>query len=99
MKRLLVLLFLLFALGFYVGWPGYSGYQIKTALEAKDVATLADKIDFASVKKSLRPAATAEAERKLKEQLQKAGSGAGVLGDEIAKKALPKLVDVWKSVV
>lgn len=71
----------------------YSGYQIKTALDTKDAATLAGKIDFASVKESLRPAATAEAERTLKTQLSKAGSGAGVLGDEIAKKALPKLVD------
>ena len=93
MKRLLVLLVFLFVIGFYVGWPAYSGYQIKTALEAKDAAALSGKIDFASVKESLRPAATAHAERTLKEQLQKAGGGAGVLGDEIAKKALPKLVD------
>lgn len=92
MKRLTQLVVLVL-LGFYLGWPAYSGYQIKTALDAKDAATLSNKIDFASVKESLRPAATAEAERTLAESLQKVGGSAGVLGADIAKKVLPGLVD------
>ena len=92
MKRFILLALILLS-AFYVGWPAYSGYQIKTALDAKDPAALASKIDFASVKESLRPAATAEAERALNETLQKAGGGAGALGADIAKKVLPKLVE------
>jgi hypothetical protein len=92
MKRLLTLALLLLA-GFYVGWPAYSGYEIKTALEAKDAAALSSKIDFASVKESLRPAATLEAERSLNDTVEKSGAAAGILGAEIAKKVLPALVD------
>ena len=92
MKRLLTLLLLLLA-GFYVGWPAYSGYEIKTALEAKDAATLSSKIDFESVKASLRPAATVEAEQSLTESVEKSGVAAGILSAEIARKVLPALVD------
>ena len=92
MKRLIGLV-VLFLLGFYVVWPGYAGYQIKNALEAKDPAALSGNIDFASVKESLRPAATAEAERTIAETLQKSGASAGALGADIAKKVMPKLID------
>jgi hypothetical protein len=90
MKRLMLLVLLLF--GFYVVWPGYSGYQIRNALEAKDATALAEKVDIASVKESLRPFATAEAERTVAEMLEK--SKAGVLGPDIAKKVLPRLIDL-----
>ncbi len=92
MRRLLIFALLLLS-AFYVGWPAYSGYEIKTALEGKDTALLSSKIDFASVKESLRPAVTIEAERALNETVQKSGTAAGILGAEIAKKVLPTLVD------
>jgi hypothetical protein len=93
MKRLSSLLAILL-LAFYVAWPGYSAYEIHQALEARDAAALEGRIDFASLRESLRPAATAEAERTIDEQVKKAGGTAGVLAGEIAKKSLPKLVEV-----
>lgn len=80
--------------GFYAAWPALSAYQIRQALEARDSAALAHKVDFASVKESLRPATQAAAERTVKSYLKSAGGAAGVLGEEIARKALPKLVDL-----
>jgi hypothetical protein len=58
MRKLFYLLLIVMAvLGFYVAWPGWSAYQIHTALAAKDAETLERKIDFASVRASLRKAA------------------------------------------
>lgn len=56
MKRLLALIIVLL-LGFYVAWPGWTGYQIANALKAKDAPTLERKIVFDDVRASLRPAA------------------------------------------
>lgn len=92
MKRLIFLLLLL-ALGFYVFWPAWSGYQIKTALDAGDAQTLSSKIDFASVKESLRPAAYAYAERYLDDTLKTAGPASTVIDDRTKKSLLPKVVD------
>lgn len=92
MKRLSSLLAVLL-IAFYVAWPAFSAFQIHQALEAQDAAALEGRVDFARVRESLRPAATAEAERTIDEQVKKAGGSAGVLAGEIAKKALPKLVE------
>jgi hypothetical protein len=95
----LIMLALVLAVGFYVGWPAYSGYEIRTALEAKDATLLGRKIDFASVKESLRPAATAQAEKVLAEALQKAGPAAGSLNEQTKAQILPKLVDATLAAV
>ncbi|MCH9765540.1 MAG: DUF2939 domain-containing protein [Alphaproteobacteria bacterium] len=92
MKRLIVLIFLL-AVGFYVAWPAWSGYQIKSALDAGDAATLRHKIDFVSVRQSLRPAATHHAEKMLTETLQAGGPVSTVLDDQTKATLLPKIVD------
>ena len=54
MKRLIALLILVL-IGFYVVWPGWSAYQIAAAIKARDSATLDRKIDFPSVRTTLRP--------------------------------------------
>ena len=93
MRRLLFLI-LLVGLGFYIGWPAWSGYQIKSALDAGDAATLSNKIDFVSVRQSLRPAATHYAEEMLEERLNSAGGPVATVIDEQTKSALlPKIVD------
>jgi Protein of unknown function (DUF2939) len=92
MKRLIFLVLLL-GLGFYVGWPAWSGYKIKSALDNGDETTLANKIDFASVKESLRPAAYAYAERYLDQTLKSAGPASTVLDSNTRKAILPKVVD------
>ena len=58
--RRLISLVVLAALGFYVAWPAYSLYRIRGALDAQDQQVLAAKVDFDSVRESLKPYATAE---------------------------------------
>lgn len=90
MKKLIALIaFAVF--GFYVAWPAWSGYRIYSALESEDTAALQGKIDFDSVRASLRPAVTKEAEKQFDGQLQKLGGGVP-LGD-LKSQLLPKLVD------
>jgi hypothetical protein len=58
MKKLpLLFLILLIGLGYYVAWPAWSAYELQNAIKAKDVVTIVRKIDFPSVRASLRPAA------------------------------------------
>ena len=56
MKKYLAALVILL-LAFYVAWPAWSVYQIQSAIKAKDAEALARKIDFPSVRASLRSAA------------------------------------------
>lgn len=93
MKRLLLLVLLL-GFGFYVAWPAWSGYSIKTALDSGDAATLRNKIDFVSVRESLRPAARFHAEKMMTEALQDSNSPVATVLDDRTKAALlPKIVD------
>ena len=50
---------------FYIAWPAWSGYRIYNALERNDIATLERKIDFPSVRESLKPAITSDVDRRL----------------------------------
>ena len=61
------LLFLLLGLllVFYVAWPAWSIYQIYDALEKNDATTLERKIDFPSVRESLKPAIRAVIDSRL----------------------------------
>lgn len=93
MKKLIALL-ILGLLGFYVAWPAWSGYRLYSALNSGDEATLAGKIDFPSVRDSMRPAVAAEVDKQFDQQLRQAGGGLGsMLGGDIKKQMLPKLVD------
>lgn len=93
MKRLIFLVLVL-GLGFYVGWPAWSGYQIKSALDSGDAETLRKKIDFVSVRESLRPAATHHAKGMMQDALSQSGSPvATVLDDDTKASMLPKIVD------
>lgn len=96
MIRGLVLLIILGLLGFYVAWPAWSGYEIKAALDAEDTAKLAKKIDFARVRESLRPAVTAEVDKRVTAALAVSGQPADVLAKAKAE-AMPKLVEATLS--
>ena len=99
MKRLIAL-FVLVLMLFYVAWPGWTGYQIATAIKAKDEATLDRKISFPDVRESLKPAATqkvGEFYEQLKQQVGPLGAAiAGNIksdvGASIADTALKTLV-------
>jgi len=80
MKRLIVLIFAaLFA--FYVAWPGYSGYQIHQALQAQDSPALARKIDFPSVRASMKGPVMAHIEKRMGALTSGSGALLGQLGD------------------
>lgn len=85
---------LAFVLGglFYIAWPAFSAYQIKTALESGDVAGVEQGIDFPAVRQSMRPAVTAAVEEKLK-GVTKGAPGSDLVISKIGESALPKLVE------
>lgn len=92
MRRLITILLVL-GLAFYGGWPAYSGIEIKSALEAKDPARLAAKVDFPSVRESLRPAVTAKVDELLSQLVKKASVGTGNLLDQVKAQVSPKIVE------
>ena len=98
MKRLITLL-VLAGLAFYGAWPAYSGYTIKQALAAKDTDTLSAKIDFPSVRESMRPAVSAKVEASLAKSLKKAGPAGGELLKEMSKDITPKIADAVLAVL
>lgn len=91
--RRIILLVLLLAVGFWVVWPAFTGYRIHSALKAGDAAALGGKIDFDGVRASLRPAVSAEVEKRMTEALSKVGPGGAALGADIQKQLGPQIVD------
>lgn len=91
MKRLIGLV-ILGLLGFYVLWPAWTGYQIKTALDAKDAAALDRKIDFASVRTGLRPAATGQV-GEIFAKMQQAGPTGSLIVSQLKGDAIPMIVE------
>lgn len=89
MKRLLGLIILV-ALGFYVAWPAWTGYQIHAAIQSEDHRTLSSKIDFPSVREGLRPAASAKINAMVQGQ---AGGPGGLFAATAGKDIVPKMVD------
>ena len=90
MKKLVGLV-ILGVLGFYLVWPAWSGYRIWSALESQDAALLESKIDFPSVRESLKPAVTGEVEKQFDAEAKKLGGGLPI--GELKKQVLPKIVD------
>lgn len=88
---------LLAVLLFYVAWPLYAGYGIKSSLEGHDVEGLAARIDFASVRTSLKPAVAAKVDKAMTDALRKAGAGGGgltdQLSDQLRARVMPPIVD------
>jgi hypothetical protein len=91
MRRIVLLAILLLAL-FYVAWPAFSLHRINTALQRGDADLLAAKVDFDSVRESLRPFAAAEAGKVLG-GLDGGGGLGGVLGGEIKGQLQEKAVE------
>lgn len=79
-------------LGFYVAWPAYSGYRIKTAVDTNDSQLLAQKVDFDQVRASLQPIVAGEAERAISAAAAKAGENAALL-QQFKTQLLPKVID------
>lgn len=77
---------------FYVAWPAYSGYRIKTALESGDVTGLERGIDFPAVRGSLRPVVTEKVELSLK-TIARGTPGSDFMIESLRAETLPRLVD------
>lgn len=92
MRRILVIAILL-AIGFWGAWPAYSGWRIHEALKGDNAATLERMIDLPSVRASLRPVATIEAEKHLDEALARIGPGGMALGADIKRQVMPGLIE------
>ncbi len=90
MKRLIGLVVLLL-LGFYVAWPGWTGYQIASALNGRDSPTLERKIVFDDVRRGLKPTVM----EKIAELIDKSQSSAigGVIAANMGAGAREKLAD------
>jgi hypothetical protein len=89
MKRLIALAVLLIV-GFYAAWPAWSGYQIYQSIGTKNTGLLDSKIDFPSVRDSMRPVVAGKITDGLdKFQAQAGPAGAMILsqlkGDMVAK--------------
>jgi len=80
-------------LAFYVAWPLYAGYGIKTSLEGHDVEGLTAAIDFPSVRTSLRPAVAAQVDKVLTDAFRRAGTAGGALSDQLKARVMPRIVD------
>lgn len=90
MKKI-ILLVLCLLLAFYVGWPLWSAYKIHSSLEANDTQTLERKVDFDSVRASLKPVVAAEVDRVLD---RAGGGGVGqILGGALKQQLGPQLVE------
>lgn len=92
MKRL-ILLAIVLALGFYVGWPAFSGYQLHAALERNDVSMVGRKVDFPSVRKSLEPVVTREVGAGIDRYLGDLGPVANIFGPVLKTQYGPKVVE------
>ena len=76
---------------FYVGWPAWSGFRIYNALEKNDATTLERKIDFPSVRDSLKPAIRAQIDKMLDRTM---GDAAGQLRDGRLRQQIgPQLME------
>jgi Protein of unknown function (DUF2939) len=91
-KRIAVLAVVLL-LGFYVGWPAWSGYRIKEALQSKDAAMLASKIDFDRVRDSMRPTVTQKVSDGFDRYQGQLGATAGVILGQLKTDAVPRIVE------
>lgn len=78
---------------FYVAWPLWAGYDLKSSLDAGNAAQLERRIDFASVRVSLRPAVTKTVEDVMADQLRKAGAAGDLISAQLKDTLMPRIVD------
>jgi Protein of unknown function (DUF2939) len=92
MKRLIALSIILLA-GFYVAWPAWSGYQIHKSIGAKNTGLLESKIDFPSVRTSLRPVVSAKISEGLEKFQAQAGPAGAMILSQLKGDIVPKIVE------
>jgi hypothetical protein len=78
---------------FYVAWPLYAGYGIKSSLDERNVETLNARVDFASVRTSLKPSVAAKVDKVVSDALRKTGMAGGAIADRFKAEVMPRIVD------
>ncbi|MEM7748213.1 MAG: DUF2939 domain-containing protein [Pseudomonadota bacterium] len=99
MGRLLVAI--LFALiAFYIAWPAVSAWQIYGAVKDKDPEALSAKVDFPSVRESMRPAVETRISGKIEEMKQSQSGTTAIVAGLVQGGMLKQLTGiVLKSIV
>jgi hypothetical protein len=92
MKRL-ILLVLLALISFYVAWPAFTGYQIYQGLESNQPDVLASKIDFPAVRRSMRGPVIDQVYARIESVMKDLGPATRLLGDQIPKDNIEKIID------
>ena len=99
MKKLLFAVVAL-ALGFYVAWPAWSAYRLYRGLETGDTALIGAKVDFAEVRKKLRPQVAAEIDCQFDKSFKGGDLATQILGAGLKQQLGPQITDaVLESVV
>lgn len=81
-------------IGFYVVWPAWTGYRIKTALDTRDPALLSQKIDFDSVRTSLTPLVAAKVDEQIDARIAQMGPLAQAFAPKLKKDIAPKIAEL-----
>ncbi|MFM9943530.1 MAG: DUF2939 domain-containing protein [Hyphomicrobiaceae bacterium] len=92
MKRIVALL-VLGLLAFYAGWPAWSGYRIGQAFRNEDPNLLASKIDFASVRTSLKPVIATEVSGRVERAKREAGPLGNLIAGQFKDELVTRIVD------
>lgn len=92
MKRFIALV-IVALLGFYVAWPAWTGYAIRSALQEQDATALAAKIDFERVRESLRPVVTRKIDEGVDRYQAQLGAAGGMVLGRLRQSVVPKVVD------
>jgi hypothetical protein len=81
-------------LGFYVAWPVYSAFAIKSAVASGNADQLATKIDFDQLRSSLKPSVTLEVEKAMTAALQQGGKDNAQLLAQLKVGLMPSVVEI-----
>ncbi len=97
MFRILFLAIAVFVSG-WVAWPAFSAYQIYSGMKSADEDVLRRKINWDSMRASLRPVVATEVEKSISKM---GGKGmAGAMLPQLKKQFMPQIIDMaMKTVV
>ncbi len=97
MFRILFLAVAVFVSG-WVAWPAFSAYQIYSGMKSADESVLRRKINWDSMRASLRPVVATEVEKSISKM---GGKGmAGAMMPQLKKQFMPQIIDMaMKTVV
>lgn len=92
MKRFILLVALLL-IGFYVAWPAFSGYRIYQGLEGGQPDLLAAKIDFPSVRQSMRGPVLDQVNTRIESVMRDLGPATALMARQIPRDNIEKIID------